>query len=36
MPGCLRVAKYPFTGEEILELQTHGKGIKKIKITFDD
>lgn len=36
MPGSLRVSKYPFSGEEILDLQSHAKGIKKIKITFDD
>ena len=34
MPGSLRVSKYPFSGEEILDLQSHAKGIKKIKITI--
>jgi len=30
------VVKYPFGDEEILDLQTHSKGIKKLRVTFDD
>jgi len=29
------VTRYPFS-DEILEMQTHSKAIKKIRVTFDD
>ena len=28
--------RYPFGDEEILDLQTHSKGIRKMRVTFDD
>lgn len=34
-PGSVRVTRYPLT-PEVLEYQTHNKGISRLKITFDD
>ena len=36
LPGSLRVVRYPFGDEEILDMQTHSKGIRKMRVTFDD
>ena len=30
------MVKYPFGDDEIVDLQTHCKGIKRMKVAFDD
>lgn len=36
-PGSIRVMKYPFASKaEIFEIQSHYKGISRIKVSFDD
>ncbi len=36
--GAIRLSRFPFSNEnnEIFEIQSHYKGIRKLKVSFDD